>query len=145
MAEAQKAGKFRFELVSPEEIMISEPVELAVVPGEEGDFGVMAGHAPLLSSLRAGVVTVTEGEGKEPRRIFVAGGFADVTGDQCTVLAEEAVALENIGERSDLEQAIKDLTEDLGLAEDDQKRAHVEQRLLIAKAKLQAATGELVI
>ena len=70
-----------FELVSPEACLVSAPVKMAVIPGEEGEFGVLAGHASLVASLRPGVVELySEQDGEEPRKILIAGGFADVSG-----------------------------------------------------------------
>jgi len=88
------ANTVEFELVAPEELLFSESVELVVVPGAEGDFGVLPGHSPLISTLRTGVIAVYENDTVN-RRIFVSGGFAEVTPERCTVLADEAVALES--------------------------------------------------
>jgi len=85
--------KFHFELVSPERKIMSEEVAMVTIPGEEGDFGVLAGHSPLLSSIRPGVITINRESNDNPKRYFVAGGFADVTQAQCTVLAEDATDL----------------------------------------------------
>src|SRR5262249_61675465 len=91
----QTADELQFELVSPERLLISQPVEMVVVPGVEGDFGVLPGHAPLVSTVRPGVIAVFEG-GKVVQSIFVAGGFAEVTGERCTVLAEQATPVGDI-------------------------------------------------
>ena len=133
----------QFELVSPEEKLVSEPVKMAVIPGEEGEFGVLAGHASLVASLRPGVVELyAEGQEAASQRIFIAGGFADVTGEQCTVLAEEATNVDVLNQ-DEIEQQIADLNEDLERAEDDVEKARVEKRLAMAKAKLSAITGQL--
>ena len=87
--------KFEFELVSPERLLLSEPVDMAVIPGAEGDFGVLAGHSLLISTLRPGVIEVWQGE-TVVNRLFVAGGFAEVTDTRCTVLADEAVPVDEI-------------------------------------------------
>lgn len=89
------AEQVQFELVSPERLLVSRPVEMVVVPGVEGDFGVLPGHAPLISEVRPGVIAVFEG-GKVEERIFVAGGFAEVTAERCTVLADEAASPETL-------------------------------------------------
>ena len=89
------AEQLTFELVSPERLLFSTDVEMVVVPGDEGDFGVLAGHAPLVSTVRAGVIDVYESESISDR-IFVAGGFAEVVAGRCTVLAEEAVNLKEV-------------------------------------------------
>src|SRR5229473_3008905 len=89
------ADKVQFELVSPEKLILSEPVDMVVVPGSEGNFGVLAGHSLLISTVRPGVIDVYEGSAIT-ERIFVAGGFAEVTPDRCTVLADEAVAVKDL-------------------------------------------------
>lgn len=87
------SGTFHFELVAPEKKLVSEAVGYVSVPAEEGDIGVLAGHSPLLSSLRMGVVAIrTAGmnDNAPERRYFVAGGFADIGEGHCTILAENA-------------------------------------------------------
>jgi F-type H+-transporting ATPase subunit epsilon len=130
------ADQFQFELVSPERLLVSEPVEMVVVPGVEGDFGVLPGHAPLVSTLRPGVIAVFEG-GKVANRIFVASGFAEVTGERCTVLAQQATPLGDI-DRAAAEDDIRDARDDLAEAKDDAERARFESRIAVAEAKLAA-------
>ena len=113
------ADTVEFELVAPEELLFSEPVELVVVPGAEGDFGVLPGHSPLISTLRTGVIAVYENDAVS-QRIFVSGGFAEVTPERCTVLADEAVTLESAN-RSDVEERVKANREALEFAADDDK------------------------
>ncbi|MGB4056893.1 MAG: ATP synthase F1 subunit epsilon [Alphaproteobacteria bacterium] len=132
----------QFELVSPEEKLVSEPVYHAVLPGEEGEFGIGADHTSLVVSLQPGVVKLYRQKGAEPQKIFIAGGFADVTGVNCTILAEDAVDVANLNQ-ADLEQDIKNLTEDLTAAEGIEK-SRVQRRLSMTKAKLQAVTGKVV-
>lgn len=129
----------QFELVSPERRLVSEPVTMAVIPGSEGEFGVLAGHSALVASLKPGVVEL-QVEGQDNRRIFIAGGFVDVTPEQCTILAEEAV---NVGDLSvtDLEQQVTNLNEDLERAKEDADKARVEKRLALVNAKLEAVTA----
>ncbi|WP_431856690.1 F0F1 ATP synthase subunit epsilon [Azospirillum sp.] len=131
------ADKVEFELVSPEKLLTSQPVDMVVVPGTEGDFGVLAGHAPMISTVRPGVIDVYEGD-RVIDRVFVAGGFAEVTETRCTVLAEQALPLADI-DRGKVEQEVKDLSEDLDDAKSDAERAEVEAKLAIARAKLDAA------
>lgn len=130
------ADKVEFELVSPEKLLKSLPVDMVVVPGTEGDFGVLAGHSPMISTVRPGVIDVYEGE-RIVDRVFVAGGFAEVTGTRCTVLAEEAVALADL-DRAKIEAAIKDLSEDADDSKSDAERAAVEAKLAVERAKLDA-------
>src|ERR1700752_5280189 len=82
------AERVQFELVTPERLLLSEMVEMVVVPGTEGNFGVLPGHAPLISSIRPGTIDVYEGQ-TIARRIFVVSGIAEVTPERCTVLADE--------------------------------------------------------
>lgn len=133
------ADKVEFELVSPEKLLASQPVDMVVVPGTEGDFGVLAGHAPLISTVRPGVIDVYEGD-RVVDRVFVAGGFAEVTETRCTVLAEQAVPVAEI-DRAKAEQELKDLGEDLDDAKTDAEKAEVEAKLAIARAKLDAIGG----
>ena len=114
--------KVPFELVTPARLLVSVAADMVVVPGGDGDFGVLPGHAPLLSTVRPGTVDVHDG-GKVTNRYFVAGGFAEVTDERCTVVAEEAMA-------------VGDLT-----------RAAAEERLATAKSApdaKEAAEGQLV-
>ena len=83
------ADTLQFELVAPERLIFSGDVEMVVVPGAEGDFGVLPGHSLLLSTLRPGVIEIYENE-KPKDRYVVAEGFAEVTGERCTVLSTEA-------------------------------------------------------
>jgi F-type H+-transporting ATPase subunit epsilon len=79
-----------FELVTPEKLVETDDVHMVVVPGVEGDFGVMAGHAPYMSTLRDGELAVYRTAGGQPDRIAVSGGFAEVSDRGLTVLAESA-------------------------------------------------------
>lgn len=134
---------FKFELVSPEKVLASEPVTLATIPGEMGEFGVLVRHAPMLAALKDGVVTLTTESG-ETKRIFVAGGFADVTPEQCTVLAEQAVNVDEL-DATVLEQQLRNLSDDLAAAGDDVlKKAPLVREISLTKAKLVAITGRLV-
>lgn len=130
-------NKVEFELVSPERLLLSEPVEMVVVPGEEGDFGVLPKHAPLISLVRPGVIQVYEGN-QVKERIFVAGGFAEVTPARCTVLAEQAVPVAEI-DRAEVESQMRNAREDLADAKDDAERKEAEQRIALGEAMLAAA------
>jgi len=129
------ADTVEFELVSPERLLASEPVEMVVVPGTEGDFGVLPGHAPLISTLRPGVIVVYQG-GKPQEAIFVAGGFAEVTGERCTVLAEEAVKISE-ADRGAVESRIQEARTQLEAAPEAEKTA-AQSRLAVAEALLDA-------
>ena len=126
------AGTVAFELVSPERLLVSAPVEMVVVPGAEGDFGVLPGHAPMISAVRTGVISIWNG-GAVERRIFVAGGFAEVEPERCTVLAEDAVALEDAAPQ-DAEDRLREARQALEEAADEAARAAAQKRVRIAEA-----------
>ena len=126
----------KFELVSPERLLFSADVESVVVPGTEGDFGVLPGHARLISTVRPGVISVFQ-NGKVTDRIFVEGGFAEVTPTGCTVLAEHALPVSEI-QREQAQQAIQDAREDIEDAKDEQARTEAAKTLEVAEARLQA-------
>ena len=128
------ADQVQFELVAPERLLLSEPVDMVVVPGSEGDFGVLPGHAPLISTVRPGIIETYSGKTVKDR-IFIAGGFAEVTRERCTVLAEEAMPVAEL-DRAAIEAQARTLREDLGLAKDDAERAAAQRALGIAEAKL---------
>ena len=130
------ADMTEFELVSPERLVLSEPVEMVVVPGSEGNFGVLPRHAPFITTLRPGVIEVYEA-GKVKERIFVSGGFAEVTPERCTVLADEAIKLDEI-DVGRIEQLIRDLSEDLANAKSESEKADAARALEVARAKIKA-------
>lgn len=117
---------FHFELVSPERQLFSGAVEQVVVPGSEGDFGILAGHAPFVSTLRPGILTIhSDGQ---PKRLYVRGGFAEISAGGLTVLAERATAVEDL-DPGQLDLDIKNAEEDLADARDDAARNKASERL----------------
>ncbi len=108
---------FLLELVSPEKLLLSRPVEMATLPAEEGEMGVLPGHSPMIVALRGGVIQVRE-NGAETEALFIAGGFAEVSPERVTILADEATPLASLS------------------------RAAVERRLAEAEAALQEAIAE---
>jgi F-type H+-transporting ATPase subunit epsilon len=132
------ADKVQFEVVTPTKLLRSEEADMVVVPGADGDFGVLPNHAPVLSSVRPGTVDIHE-DGKVRERLFVRGGFAEVTGDRCVLLAEEAVPVSELN-LSDAEQALSDANGRLGSADADSaehKNAAADVR--VAEAMIRAA------
>lgn len=125
-----------FELVSPEKLLISQPAEMVVVPGTEGDFGALPRHAPMITGVRPGVIEVYE-NGKVEKRIFVAGGFAEVNETRITVLAEEAVPVSELTAEGVLAR-IRAAEADLSAATSDHAKREANRRLSIAQA-MQAA------
>jgi F-type H+-transporting ATPase subunit epsilon len=130
------AATLQFELVSPERLLRSEPVEMVVVPGSEGNFGVLPGHALLISTVRPGLIEIYEG-GKVREQLFVAGGFAEVNAERCTVLADEAVPLPDLN-RAVLEGEARELEARLNATQDDDVRNHARRQLVVVNAKLTA-------
>jgi F-type H+-transporting ATPase subunit epsilon len=117
-----------FDLVSPERLLVSEEVESVVVPGSEGFFTVLARHAPFMSTLKPGLVEV-KGLSGEARKIFVRGGFADVTPAGLTILADQAIPLEDL-DAATLAQQIRDAEQDIAdVGEDQLKRVSAEKKL----------------
>ena len=132
------AGQLQFDLVSPERLLASEPVDQVIVPGVEGDFAALPEHSNLISLIRPGVLYVYKGGATSPERIFVGGGFAEVTATSCTVLAEQAQPVAEI-DRNAAEKAIADAREDVEDAKDDVSRAVAQNELKVAEARLAAA------
>lgn len=119
MAEA-----FKFELVSPERLLVSEDVESVVIPGAEGEMTVLANHSPVMTTVKPGVVTVKPVSGPEERYV-VFGGFADILPSGCTLLAESAMLVGDI-DRDDLASRIQEAREDLADAKNDEDRTRAE-------------------
>src|SRR5262245_37099809 len=122
MAEA-----FKFELVSPERLLVSEEVQYVVIPGAEGEMTVMVNHAPVMTTIKPGVVTVRTVAGQDDRYV-VFGGFADSLPDGCTLLAESAVAVADI-DRADVARRIQEAKEDVADAKDDHSKTRAEEFL----------------
>ena len=127
---------FQFDLVSPEDVLFSGEVEHVVVPGTEGEFGVLAGHAPLVAMLRPGILRIL---GTEEQRILVFGGFAEVSPGGLTVLADKAMPVED-ADADVIASEIQDTEEALADATDDARRDKLRTRLEQLKA-VQAALG----
>ena len=118
---------FHFDLVSPEKLLFSSDVVQVDIPGIEGDFGVLAGHEPMVTTVRPGVLVIYVGGG-EQLRIVVNGGFAEVGPEGLTVLADTAVPMEEF-DRAMLADAIKDTEEDVADSKDDWRRDKLARRL----------------
>jgi F-type H+-transporting ATPase subunit epsilon len=141
--------RVQFELVSPERLILSTEVEMVVVPGTEGNFGVLPGHAPLISAIRPGTIDIYEG-GAVTERIFIVGGIAEVTPERCTVLADEAMAPDSL-DRAALDAELQTIEGNLPSLREHVTRAggtererlltelrQLERQQSVAQAKLQA-------
>jgi F-type H+-transporting ATPase subunit epsilon len=135
-------ASFTLELVSPEKLLFSDAVEMAEIPAAEGDMGVLPGHAPMIVALRGGVIRVHKG-GQVAKRLFVAGGFAEVTPERCTVLADEATPVEELyadtarTRVSEAEAAYEEAAKGADVAAREAAMA----KLLAARARLEAASA----
>lgn len=118
---------FHFELVSPERLLFSGEVEAVSVPGNEGIFTVMKDHAPVMAVMKPGLVEVEENSSKS-MRLFVRGGFADVNTNGLTILAEQAIPVEEL-DAAAIDQEIKNAEEDLADAQDDEPRRAAQEKL----------------
>ena len=121
------ADKIHFDLVSPERLLLSDDVDMVTLPGTEGYMGVLAGHAPLVSTLRPGVIEVKGGREGDVR-LFVRGGFAEIDAKKVVVLAEEAIPMADF-DIAALDQRIQDTEEDLVAAKTDAERTRVAEQL----------------
>jgi F-type H+-transporting ATPase subunit epsilon len=132
-------ASFTLELVSPEKLLFSDDVEMAEIPAAEGDMGVLPGHAPMIVALRGGVIRIHKG-GQVVRRLFVAGGFAEVTPTRVTILADDATPVAQLS-RADAEARIAECEAALAAVQDGtpEKRDAAMDRLLSARAMLDAA------
>lgn len=114
------AGTFKFELVSPERILLSVDADQVVVPGADGDFAVLAGHAPVIATLRPGVIDVAAGSLK--KKLFVKSGFAEVDPSRLTVLAQKAYDVDEMS-ASLIADELRTAETELLAAKDDQSKA----------------------
>lgn len=122
---------FHFELVSPEKILFKDEVESVVIPAGEGEMTILEKHAPVMTALRPGVVTVAQAGGKT-RKLFVRGGFADVNAGGFTLLAEQSLPLEEL-DAAALDREIQNASEDVA----DAKEQEAKQRAATRLAQLQ--------
>ena len=127
---------FTFELVSPERVLFSGPLVQVVVPGAEGDMAILASHAPVMTTLRSAIVSLTEDKGAT-RRLFVAGGFADVTAKGLTILAERAIPVEEINPEK-VAAEMRAAEEDMRDAKSEDTRNAAAEKLDSLKAMLAA-------
>lgn len=131
---------FQLELVSPERLLLSRPVEMVVLPAAEGEMGVLPGHAPMIVALRGGVITVTE-NGQATERLYVAGGFAEVAADRVTVLADEATPVAQLS-RAAAEARLREAEQAFGaleLSTPAEKTDLAMSRVLAARAMVAAS------
>jgi len=131
------ADRIQFDLVSPERLVASEAVEMVVVPGGEGDLGVLPGHSLLIGTVRPGVIQIHEG-GKVKDSIFVAGGFVEINPETCTVLAEEAIKVADL-DRGEATARLEGARKAVAEAGDATAKAKAEAAVKVAEAMVAAA------
>ena len=124
-------AKVSFQLVMPEREVLATEADMVVVPGSEGDFGVLHGHAPLISTVRPGVLEVLQGN-KVEQRFLVVGGFAEVTPERCTVLADEVMPFEEVTAEQ-LAERERAAERELGDAATEAEKAAAQKDLAVAK------------
>ena len=130
------------EIVSPERLLLSKKTDMAVVPSVEGDLAAMEEHAPMIVLLRGGLVTLYEGD-KETDKLYVAGGFAEITADRCTVLADEAIPPNEI-DRNDAELRLQQAEKEYNETDPNDFDAVplATDRLQVARSRLEAADAK---
>jgi F-type H+-transporting ATPase subunit epsilon len=121
------AGTFKFELVSPERVLVSEDASEVIVPGLDGQFTVLAGHAPVISSLRPGTMIIKLASGE--RRVFVRGGIAEVEPDSLTILAQHLIDLDGFDRAPQIDAEIKAAETTLASSKDDTDRMMAEDTI----------------
>ncbi len=126
------ATKVELELVTPEQLLLSAQADMVVVPGGEGDFGVLPEHAPMIATVRPGVVDIYDNN-QITDRIFIAGGFAEVTEERCTLLAEEAIRVNDI-DATKAQEALEDAQAKVEAADTDMDRRIAAEALRVAEA-----------
>jgi len=130
---------FDLELVSPEKLLLSRPVEMAIIPAAEGDMGILPGHSPMIVALKGGVIEV-RGGGSATERLFVAGGFAEITPTRVTVLADEATPVAQIS-RAEADARVREAEATYQAQANDapEVREKAMDRLLAARTMLDVA------
>lgn len=132
------SGTFTFELVSPEKLMFSKDVAMVTVPGFKGEYGVLAGHAPMITDIRPGVIRIYENDDVTVNsRLFVVAGFAEVTHDRFTVLAEEVVPVSQL-DGAALQREYDDLSSKMDSSETEEERDALLAKRDMVFAKLKA-------
>lgn len=135
MAELN-ANQFTFELVAPEKVALTGIEENVILPGEKGDFTVLAGHTPLLASLRPGVLSVVRGN--KTQRFFIEGGFADIDNKHCIVLTPHVISVDDMVPR-EIEDQIYALEDELEKISMQDERDVLIEQIAALRVKLDAA------
>ncbi len=128
-------SKVHFRIVSPERLLFADDIDMVTIPGSQGDFGVLPSHSPVVSALRPGLVTIYN-NGDITERIYVADGFAHITEEGCTVLAEESIFLAEMNSEM-IEETIKHAKQELENARTEEEKAALKRDLDYIRSKLE--------
>lgn len=129
-----ESEKLQLELVLPDKLVVSRQVDMVIIAGSEGDFGVLPGHAPIISSIRPGLLEIHDADKTE--KFFLAGGFVEVLSNQVSILASELCSIEDIDE-SECKDQIQNLIEQLGSSQDEKESNLIQNRLDKLEAKIE--------
>ena len=129
------AEKFLYDLVSPEKLLSSGEAEMIVIPGTDGDFGVLRGHAPIISTIRPGQIEVHE-SASEITKFYITGGVCEVSSDRCNILADEAIPFSDLN-KADLEERLSVAESKVSDAADDLQLHHATNSVSALKEVLQ--------
>lgn len=129
------SSKLHFKIVSPERLLFADDIDMVTIPGSQGDFGVLPSHAPVVSTLRPGLVTIYD-EGDIKERIYVADGFVHITEESCTILAEESIFLAEMDAKM-IEETIKQAKKELENARTEEEKDILKRDLDYIHSKLE--------
>ena len=129
-----ESERLQLELVLPDKPVVSRQVDMVIIAGSEGDFGVLPGHAPIISSIRPGLLEIHDADKTE--KFFLAGGFVEVLSNQVSILASELCSIEDIDE-SECKDQIQNLIEQLGSSQDEKESNLIQNRLDKLEAKIE--------
>lgn len=132
----EKLEKFEFNLITPTEVVYSNEVVQAVIPGEEGYFGVLANHSPIISNLAPGIISLFDHRKEAFEELYVYGGFANFIDNKCTILAEEAVRVKDI-DKDKVKEYVTELKRKLENERDEMIRHKLKQDIMMAKSKVE--------
>ncbi len=136
MEDFAKREPFQFDLISPESIFASEQAAMVLMNGDKGEFGVLKGHSPVVSSVKPGVLSIFQPDG-EIRKVFVSSGFANISEELCSVLVENAVNVTDLN-ADELNEELTALKAEMKSKEDEDDFAKLIDQRAIIEAKLRA-------
>lgn len=134
-------NQLTLEIVTPEKLLLSEVVDMVVIPGSEGDFGAQRDHAPFISDIRPGTLVVFN-QGKIKDKFFISGGFSEIKDNKCTVLADNIVNLDAL-DISSYPSKLQDLKEDLQDSKDETEKNTIEKQIKILEAQIEAKEKDI--